>query len=488
MDPEIAPVNAHQISGSRKWPFHLFRPFVRLNENGCIRPAANVATGPMILRPWRQTHEEESIMTALKEEAAALLKTFKGNTYAFGSGVLDRAPGAFTAQLGRSAMFIAPLHFGWFQPVGKRIQDSLAAAGVEIVDTVRSAAPNAPFVDVYRIHSHIMHKKPDVLVVADGGSGIDAAKAAAMLATLGDIEPEIDPFFGVGQVSKVCQSTNRTVMPVVAVMMAASSGAHLTKYSNITDPVAGQKKLIVDEAIIPPRAVFDYDVTATQPMNLTLDGGLDGIAHCLEVYFGAAPEAREKTRRIAELGLELIIKGLTEVKKEPENTEARTLLGLGTDLGGYAIMIGGTSGAHLNSFSLIDVLSHGRACALMNPYYTVFFAPAIEEQLRAIGAIYKKYGFTDAAIDSLSGRELGLAVARAMIAFSDLLGFPTRLKQVPGIGPEHIRRCLTAAKDPQLDMKLRNMPVPLHAGIVDAYMGPILEAAWDGELEKIKNF
>ena len=47
-------------------------------------------------------------------------------------------------------------------------------------------------------------------------------------------------------------------MPVVAVETAASSGAHLTKYSNITDPVTGQKKLIIDEAIVPPASVFDY--------------------------------------------------------------------------------------------------------------------------------------------------------------------------------------------------------------------------------------
>ena len=428
-----------------------------------------------------------SDISDIKEQAASLLKTFKGNTYAFGSNILGEAPGRFAAEFGKKAMFIGPHNFGWFQPVKERIQNSLAANSVTVVDTVRSAAPNAPFVDVYRIHSHIVHKKPEVLVVADGGSGIDAVKAAAMLATLGDIQPEIDPFFGVGQVTKACQSASRSILPVVAIMMAASSGAHLTKYSNITDPVAGQKKLIVDEAIIPPRAVFDYDVTLTQPMHLTLDGGLDGIAHCLEVYFGAPPDARDKARQIAELGIELIVKGLTDVKKDPGNTEARTLLGLGTDLGGYAIMVGGTSGAHLNSFSLIDVLSHGRACALMNPYYTVFFAPAIEDQLRVIGHIYQKYGYTTEKIDALSGRELGLTVAKAMINFSTFLGFPTCLQQVEGIDPKHIERCLTAAKDPQLDMKLRNMPVPLNAALVDEYMRPILEAAWDGNLEKIKN-
>ncbi len=426
-------------------------------------------------------------MSDLREQASTILKEFKGDNYAFGSGVLDEAPGKFAAQLGSKAMLIGPIEFDWFGPIKDRILKSIEAAGLEVVDLVRSAAPNAPFMDVYRIHSHIMHKNPDVLVVADGGSGIDATKAAAILATLGDIQPEIDPFFGVGEVTKVCRESGRTIMPVVAIMMAASSGAHLTKYSNITDPVVGQKKLIVDEAIIPPRSVFDYDVTTSQPMSLTLDGGLDGIAHCLEVYFGSPPETRDRACRVAELGLDLIIQGLTRIKKDSSDIEARTLLGMGTDLGGYAIMIGGTSGPHLTSFSLVDVLSHGRACALMNPYYTVFFAPAIEDQLRVIGRIYKKYGYVDEDTDSLSGRELGLAVAKGMVKFSKFLDFPTGLRDVPGVSEAHIDRCLTAAKDPQLDMKLRNMPVSLNAELVEEYMRPILEAAWGGEFDKIKN-
>ena len=66
---------------------------------------------------------------------------------------------------------------------------------------------------------------------------------------------------------------------------------------------------------------------------------------------------------------------------DPDELSAREALGLGTDLGGYAIMVGGTNGPHLNSFSFVDVLAHGRACAILLPYYTVLLAPAIERQL-----------------------------------------------------------------------------------------------------------
>ena len=163
-------------------------------------------------------------MPELKERAVAVLKEFKGEAYAFGGGVLDTAPGKFAAEFGKKALFVGPVSSEWFRPIRDRVLRSLEKAGVEVLETVQSAAPNAPFEDVYRILGRVMALKPDVLVVADGGSGIDAVKAAAVLATLGGGKPDIDPFFGVGQVTEACKKTGLKPMPVVAVMMAASSG------------------------------------------------------------------------------------------------------------------------------------------------------------------------------------------------------------------------------------------------------------------------
>jgi alcohol dehydrogenase class IV len=175
------------------------------------------------------------------------------------------------------------------------------------------------------------------------------------------------------------------------------------------------------------------------------------------------------------------------VLENPSHAQGREALGLATDLGAYAIMLGGTNGAHLTSFSLIDILTHGRACAIMNPYYTVFFAPAVQGPLKLVGGIAKEMGYTTADIDRLSGRDLGVAVAEALIAFETRVGIPARLSEVPGFTDTHIERALAAAKDPQLKMKLENMPVPLTAEMVDEYMGPVLEAAKTGDLGLIRN-
>ncbi|HHY33929.1 MAG TPA: iron-containing alcohol dehydrogenase [Firmicutes bacterium] len=426
-------------------------------------------------------------MENLKARARELLRGFKGDGYAFGLGVLDRV-GEFASGFGNSALVVAN-RGDWFRHVVDAVVESLSKRGVRLAGDriVPDAAPNAPREDVYRITTYVLQFRPDCLIAVGGGSTIDAVKAANVLASLGEYEPEIDPYFGTGQVSAVLAKSGKKLLPMVAVQSAASSGAHLTKYSNVTDPVAGQKKLIVDEAIVPSRAVFDYAVTKSMPKGMTLDGAFDAIAHCLEVFFGIGPQKYDLAREIAEVGIELAVANMERVIEDPKSDEVREALGLATDLGGYAIMVGGTNGAHLTSFSLVDIASHGRACAVMNPYYTVFFAPAVERQLRVVGDIYKRYGYITADLDRLSGRELGVATAEGMVNLSVRVGFPTTLSEIPGFTDEHIERAMTAAKDPQLDMKLKNMPVPLSASLVEEYMRPILLAAKTGDFSLIKN-
>jgi len=431
------------------------------------------------------------------DQAKKVLKDWKGDSYTFGEDVLE-ATGKYAKQYGKkAALVVTELGQSWIEGPLERVRASLKANGV-VFDTVNGARPNAPREDVYRISLQVARAKADVIVALGGGSTIDAGKAAAVLntytpsevmqilgASLSDAD-SIEPYFGTGVVTTIRQKTGRSVMPVVAVETAASSGAHLTKYSNITDPVAGQKKLIIDEAIVPPASVFDYKVTLDSPASLTVDGGLDGIAHAWEVFMGASGASYEKIKEVAQLCMRLVVFGLQKIKTNKRDVEGRTALGLGTDLGGYAIMLGGTSGPHLGSFSLIDVLSHGRACALLNPYYTVLFAPVIQDQLKMAGSIFKEAGYIQGKIEGLSGRELGVAVAKGMIAFSKDMNFPTTLKE-SGATREHIQRMLAAAKNPQLKSKLQNMPTPMDAekGDVDRLMSPVLEASFTGDLSLI---
>lgn len=436
------------------------------------------------------------------EKAERILKDWKKENYIFGVDVLKRT-GEVVKEFGdKTALVIAQYkekEGEWLNPYIEEIVTSLKEAGISYSEPIRGARPNAPREDLYRIALSISKASPDSIIAVGGGSTIDAAKAASVLVSYP--ENEIDPYFGTGEVTKVSDEIKKPLLPVIAIQTAASSGAHLTKYSNITDPLTGIKKLIVDEAIIPPKAIFDYRTTLNAPKSLTLDGALDAFSHCWEVFMGAGGKSYyNEIKEITEVATYLIVEYLPKVIRKPDDLDGRVALGLATDLGGYAIMIkkvnpetgkieaGGTNAAHLGSFQLIHYLSHGRACALLNPYYTVLFAKAIEEQNRVIGKIFQEKGFISSKVNLEKAKERKLAeiVAKGMIKFSKSIGFPTTLKEA-GVPEKHIKIMVEASKDPQLKMKLQNMPAPMEVerGDIDRLMKPTLKAAYSGDLKLI---
>lgn len=420
----------------------------------------------------------------LRDRAVELLTEFRGDRYSFGVGAMD-ALSEHVARLGKRVVVFAG-RTARSSGLVDRVVQAVRSAGGEAAAVLAAARPNSPIEDVGAMTDGLTDAGDvDCAIVAGGGSAIDAMKAAVVQRCLGR---DLEPYFGMGLVAKALAEQGLELTPTIAVMTSASSAAHLTRYSNITNLELGQKKLIIDDAIVPTRAVFDYATTTCMSESFTLDGGFDGISHSLEVYLGATGSADyEKIEQAALTGIDLIITHLGQAARTPDDLSARTALGLGTDLGGVAIMTGGTSGPHLNSFSMVDILPHGRAVAILNPYYVVFFAPACEPQLQRLAALYRRAGYLRQDVTSLHGRDLGLAMAEAMLDLAGEVGFPTRLADVPGFGDDHVRRCLAAAKNPQLRSKLENMPVPLAPEAVDDYMGAVLEGAAAGEPARVKN-
>ncbi|MHC6202276.1 iron-containing alcohol dehydrogenase [Breznakiellaceae bacterium SP9] len=423
-----------------------------------------------------------------KETAVTLLKEWKGDRYVFGVNVLDKL-GEVSKKHGKRALLVASPS-PRAESLNTQVRSSLEKAGITIASFVPGAKPNAPREDVFRIATYILQFAPDFVAAVGGGSLIDSVKGAIVLAALGkEVTPEIDYYFGSGIVSEAYKRTGKKPLPLVAVQTVASSGSHLTKYANITDMTAGQKKLIVDEAVVPPSPFFDYAVTKSTPLTVTIDGALDAIAHTFEVFCGAKStnaDAYAKAQKLAQTAIDLVVEYTPTLIKDPANIDAREAVGLATDLGGYAIMVGGTSGGHLTSFSLVDVTAHGTACGIMNPYYAVFYGKAIQPQLKVVGAVFAKHGFIKKDLAALAGRDLAVTVAEGMIAFAKSINAPTTLRELPLFTDAHITRALCAAKDPQLAMKLQNMPVPLSAAEVDSTMAPILNAAASGDLSLIR--
>ena len=423
-------------------------------------------------------------MDELVSKARELIGRFKGDNYRFGLGAIARV-GEMGARVGREFLLVRGHSADRSGMVG-RLKSAFERAGLTIRAECAGARPNSPIEDVLRVRDEILSVRPQAVVGLGGGSLLDALKGSITLACLGG---SCDDYYGAGKVGEALNRTGKKLLPMLAVQTASASAAHLTKYANITNLATMQKKLFIDEALVPPVAVFDYRATVSMSEEFTKVGAFDGLCHILEVYFGTPADHPKfaEVSALAPVGLELIIGSLPGAVKQPGCEECREHIGLGTDLGGYAIMLGSTNGPHLNSFSLVDVMDHGQATALLAPYYTCFFAPAIRERLLVVGDVYQRYGYVAESVDlaRLDGRELGLTVGRGMAALAESVGFPTTLNQVKGFRDEHVARMLSAAKDPSLASKLQAMPIPMKAEEVDRYMGSILQAARTGDFASI---
>ncbi len=424
-------------------------------------------------------------MHKLVEKAESILKEWREDRFLFGIDVLRQVPEA-ACKLGKSYFLV---HGKTVEESGEKykLDNLLTSAGFVKIGETTGAAPNSPDTDVIRVAEELeaLPEQPDFVLSFGGGSLIDAVKASLVLYTLGG---ECEDYYGVGTVTDALTARETSLIPHMAIITCSASAAHLTKYSNVTNFETCQKKLIIDDKIVPDVSVFDYALTDSMGYEFTITGALDGVAHLTEVYMGYSMEAPEffKVEQAVLTGLELSVANLHKVLDEPGNLTARQNIGIATDLGGFAIMKGSTNGPHLNSFSMVDLMDHGKAVGLLNAYYAYFFAPAIPEKLRRLCEIFKRYGYIDAEVSLENPAAIGAAYADGIRNFAKSVGYPTTLAEIEGFGRVHYDRILEAAKNPQLKVKLQAMPVPLTAEDVDDYMGPIIDAATSGDLTRIR--
>lgn len=422
--------------------------------------------------------------TRLRQKAEDILSVFPWTNYIFGWDILSRTAELLSNTLNQQIKHLAlitNLHLRDGETYD-RLLHFLKKTVPEVSGPLPAARPNTPVEDVNQLAAVLQDLQPEAVVVVSGGSGIDGAKASLVLAAL---EGEVEDYFGQGVVSQVLSRRKKSLPAFYAFQTAAGSAAHLTKYANITSWATRQKKFIIDEALIPRGALFDYSPTMTAPKSLTLDGAIDGLSHCLEVYIGATnnPELTE-LEEICLLGIELILLALPQVIKNPKDKEARFSLGLATDLGGYAIMLGGTNAGHLSSFALVDILPHGRACGLLNPYFLVAFSAAIPRQLTKLAELLRRHQLI-AALPGKSHSSLAYAVAQGLQNFYRQVGFPLSLKEIPGYSVSHLERLLAMVTNPQLQSKLQNMPRPLTPEEAQNLFSEVLQAAERGDLSAL---
>lgn len=202
----------------------------------------------------------------------------------------------------------------------------------------------------------------DGVIGFGGGSAIDTAKGAALVASTGEDV----------HVLKVPRIVDRTTLPLIAIPTTAGTGSEVTRACVITDTLRHEKMLILGTAALPTAAIVDYELTLTCPFRVTVDTGLDALTHALEALVNRNRNAHADALALS--ALKLIGTHLETAAREPGNRAAREAMMLGATHAGLAVSNTSTALVHGLSrpIGAFFHVPHGLSNAMLLPLVTDF--------------------------------------------------------------------------------------------------------------------
>jgi alcohol dehydrogenase class IV len=221
------------------------------------------------------------------------------------------------------------------------------------------------------------------LVAVGGGSPIDLAKAAALLAT----HPA--PLKQYALIHGGLARITANVPPVIAIPTTAGTGSEVGRAALIT-LADGSKVGIIGPPMIPKAAICDPELTLGLPPGLTAATGMDALTHCIETYL--SPRVNPPADAIALDGATRAARWIRSAVEDGSHREARWQMMMASLEGGLTFQKG-LGAVHSMSHPLgglrSPVLHHGTLNAVILPAVLRFNRPnaadKIETLERALG-------------------------------------------------------------------------------------------------------
>ncbi|GLQ06617.1 iron-containing alcohol dehydrogenase [Sneathiella chinensis] len=257
-------------------------------------------------------------------------------------------------------------------PVGKNVEDGVA---------------------VYKAGNH------DGVIAFGGGSGLDAAKAIALM--VGQTLPLFD-FEDVGD--NWTRVNVDGVAPVVAVPTTSGTGSEVGRASVITDEANHVKKIIFHASMLPEIVVADPELTRGLPPHITAATGMDALSHNLEAY--CSPFFHPMAEGIAVEGIRLVKEFLPDAVRDGNDLVARSQMMVASTMGATAFQRGlGGMHALAHPLGALYDAHHGLLNAVLMPYVLIRNREVIADRLARVAAYM---GLEDASFDGFLGWVLDL--------------------------------------------------------------------------------
>lgn len=163
----------------------------------------------------------------------------------------------------------------------------------------------------------------DAIVIVGGGSSIDTAKCAGVLATNGG---EVTSYFGSGNVKERMPFT-------IAIPTTYGTGSEVTPFAVITDDQHFKAAVRVDE-IIPDVGLLDADLAVKLPHPVAAATGMDALTHAIESYVANTSNAVADASALQ--AIRLISENLRQAASSDHNHHATEQMLVASALAGMA--------------------------------------------------------------------------------------------------------------------------------------------------------
>ena len=287
----------------------------------------------------------------------------------------------------------------------------LDAAGVTYV-TYDGVLPNPPIKVVEKCVLAYSEGTCDSIIIVGGGSSIDTAKCAGVIASNGG---EIAAYFGAGKVK------NR--MPfTIAIPTTYGTGSEVTPFAVITDD-ENFKAAVRGDEIIPDIGLLDSDLAVRLPLPVAAATGMDAMTHAIESYVANTSNAIADASALQ--AIRMVAENIRQAASSDHNHDATEQMLVASALAGVAFSQTLLGNVHAMSHPVSGHygVPHGVANAILLPHIMEFNLLACPDRFADIASALGE------DIDGLSDTEAAEAAVDAVETLNDELGIPTDLTE-----------------------------------------------------------
>ncbi|MBS7180870.1 MAG: iron-containing alcohol dehydrogenase [Enterococcus gallinarum] len=232
----------------------------------------------------------------------------------------------------------------------------------------------------------------DLVIAVGGGSVMDVAKLASILATDDYTVKDLldNPLLAKKQV------------PSLMIPSTAGTGAEATPNAIVGVPERDLKIGIVNPEMIADFVLLDGRMIKNLPKPIAAATGVDALCHAIECFTSA--KANPISDTFALEALDLIMNNIIEACTNPEALTAKRNMLLGSFYAGVAITASGTTAVHALSYPLGGKyhIAHGVSNAILLTPVMKFNEPAIKDLLAVAYDRVIKEGHQDWSVDEKS--------------------------------------------------------------------------------------